>query len=199
MRHSLKTLKTEPQTGKSLEHLWVQTGLQKIFSSKLVLEKPFPEISRIADCYHEELGLVFEIQCSNISVQEIEQREADYGSLGLKVIWILHEALFGGAKPKAAELRLRVSPHYYTHISEAKEPLVIYDYLGKPWEKSFGFTPLKLPIKIERMQKLSMPSKDALEEILIREAGHPYLSYFEARYWSWPIYFQGDLLSTFLS
>ena len=58
------------------------------------LETPFPEIGRRADVSAKStddqgtVTCVFEIQNSGMSVEEVDQRTADYNSIGVHVVWI---------------------------------------------------------------------------------------------------------------
>lgn len=102
--------------GTSAEHLQVQYTLHKILPPN-TLEQVFPTIKRIADLFCPSLHLVFEIQCSPLSVEEATQRIADYSSLGIQVIWILHEKCFGQKKLSALEKYLLNKNLYYTDIT----------------------------------------------------------------------------------
>ena len=107
------------QAGKSAEHLQVQLFLkQSIGPASIQLERPFPSVARIADVCWEAEKLIFEVQCSPISAEEVRQRNADYGSEGYEVVWILHERSFNQQVVRAAEHFLRDLPHYYTDIDE---------------------------------------------------------------------------------
>ncbi len=100
-------------TSKSREHWEVQFHLKRTFTSA-ILEHPFTEIGRIADCYVPDLKLVIEVQCSPIPVLEMRQRTLDYESRGLFVLWILHTKNFKGKT--VPEFFLRHRTHYHTSI-----------------------------------------------------------------------------------
>lgn len=106
----------KPHSGTSIEHHQVQRVLHNILPQN-TLEHAFPTIKRIADLYCPALRLVFEIQCSLLSVEEAEQRIADYSSLGIYVVWILHEKCFGQNKLTALEKFLLNKNLYYTDIT----------------------------------------------------------------------------------
>lgn len=101
------------QSGKSLTHLQIQLHLQQLFGPKrCTLEQRMDSINRIADVVLTEEKIIFEIQCSPISKEEIDSRTHDYESLGFQVIWILHDKTF---------LKKRLSSNkifYHTNINE---------------------------------------------------------------------------------
>jgi competence CoiA-like predicted nuclease len=125
-------LKPDPacrQCQKSLHHLQVQWYLYHLLpDGECVLEKRFPEISRIADAVWEKKKLVFEVQCSPIPQAEVRQRNHDYQSLGYTVVWILHERRFHQRKISAVEEWLQGKPHYFTNFDAAGNGQ-IYDHL----------------------------------------------------------------------
>jgi hypothetical protein len=72
------------QHQKSLTHLQIQNRFSSLIGKdEIVLEKAFPEINRIADVAWENKKIIFEVQCSSISLAEARQRCEDYESLGL--------------------------------------------------------------------------------------------------------------------
>ncbi len=112
---------------KSIEHIQVQEYLlQQFEESTCTLEKPFPRIARIADVVWETEKLIFEVQCSPISPEEIEARNKDYLSEGYTVIWIFHDKRFNKRNVSAAEIFLRDEPYYYTNINKGGTG-IIYD------------------------------------------------------------------------
>ena len=98
-----------------MEHLHVQLRLASLFEGANI-EVPFPSIGRIADVACEELRIVFEIQYSPISLEEVEGRNRDYKSVGYGVVWILHDGRFNQKKLGAAEGHLRGTTCYYTDM-----------------------------------------------------------------------------------
>ncbi|MGE5196370.1 MAG: competence protein CoiA, partial [Anaerolineae bacterium] len=71
------------QRQKSEEHIQTQLFLKKCLpQEEAALEKIYPAIGRIADVAWEREKLVFEIQCSPISAEEVKSRTTDYRSLG---------------------------------------------------------------------------------------------------------------------
>ncbi|NGX60711.1 MAG: hypothetical protein K940chlam9_00178 [Chlamydiae bacterium] len=116
-----------PSSGKSLIHLHTQYLIQKnLFPDPVFLEKPFPEIRRIADVAWPAKKIVFEIQYSPISAEEVRSRNLDYQKVGYQVVWILHDSRFNQHRLTEAELFLQTSPHYFTNINRFGEG-IFYD------------------------------------------------------------------------
>jgi len=166
------------QSGKSPTHLAIQLAIQKRFGSEeTILEHRFPSIGRIADLFCPARKLIFEIQCSSLSKEEVLERNADYGSLGLQVVWIFHEAKFNRYKLTEAESVLFESPHYYTNI-RASGSGIIYDQYALdrgPFRVRKSF---RLPIALEKpffLKERPLPAP---------------LSHRE----QWPLFFEGDLV-----
>lgn len=105
------------QNGKSLQHLHAQFRLQQMLPD-VKLEQPFPSISRIADVAWEREKIVFEIQCSPITSEELLARNRDYASVGWTTIWIFHEDRYNKKRLTAAEWAMRLKAHYFTDIDE---------------------------------------------------------------------------------
>lgn len=79
------------------------------------MEKRFPAIHRIADIAWLPQRIIFEVQCSPISLSEIKARKKDYASLGYTLVWILHDRRFNRKWPTIAELFARSGPCYFTN------------------------------------------------------------------------------------
>ncbi len=94
------------QHQKTIAHLQIQLHLKTLIPN-LSLEKPFPAIRRIADAAWEEKKIIFEVQCSPISLKEVQNRTSDYQKEGYTVIWLLHDKRFNGRKATEAEIFLR--------------------------------------------------------------------------------------------
>ncbi|MCH9621166.1 MAG: hypothetical protein S4CHLAM20_05820 [Chlamydiia bacterium] len=107
-------------------HLAVQKKVESLlFSEHLYLEYKIK--NRRADIFWEKQNVIFEIQCSPISLQEVKERTHDYESQGLRVIWILHQKTFNKKTLSEAELFLRKRKKaYYTNISQHGQG-IIYD------------------------------------------------------------------------
>lgn len=130
------------QNGKSPTHLKIQEILAQQFPSSII-ENPFPEISRIADLFCPLQKMVIEVQCSFLSVEEIESRNRDYASLGLFVLWIFHEKRFSPRKT------LFTFPHFFTNIQQNRNG-VIYDF----WREQKFPVDLTSPIEVRFLRKL---------------------------------------------
>lgn len=97
---------------KSEEHLLLQVQLQKLIPDA-ILERPFRQIRRIADLAWEKEKIIFEIQCSKISVEEATQRIEEYGSLGYEVIWILDDRKYNQWALRPVEPLLRKTQAFF--------------------------------------------------------------------------------------
>lgn len=92
------------QSGKSALHLKLQQQLALLVGGQM--EQRFDSISRIADVYSPSKNLIIEVQCSSIALEEMEARNRDYRSLGLRVVWVLLAQRFGK--------QTFSFPHYFT-------------------------------------------------------------------------------------
>ena len=114
-------------SGKSAAHRNLQHRLLSLFPTEdCSLERSFPEIGRIADVVVKKHRLVFEVQCSPISVEEVQRRNNDYSSMEYTVVWLLSDALYNRKKVSAAELFLQDRPHYFFCASPRNHG-IIYD------------------------------------------------------------------------
>lgn len=153
--------------GKSLEHLNAQLHLQKLLEpNELLLERPFPEIGRIADVVWEEKKLIFEIQCSPIPLLEAKERIENYALAGYRVVWILHEKNFNKERLSPSEAFLRSSQTcFFTDIdSEGKGS--IYNQLERLSKTRRFWKSEKLKLSTEQLQQ-KPPA--AVETILPKE------------------------------
>lgn len=113
--------------GKSMAHLQTQLHLAALLpAGETALEWRSDTLARIADVVWFPAKLVFEVQCSFITAQEILERTNDWGQAGFQVIWILHDTRFNKWRLSAAEAALAAIPHYYTNIDNEGEG-IIYD------------------------------------------------------------------------
>lgn len=104
------------QHRKTEEHLRLQLSLAAgIPLNQASIERPFPEIKRIADVAWEEKKIAFEIQCSPISMEEAKNRCEDYRSIGWEVLWILSDRRFNRRRLSAAEHFLRDEACYFSN------------------------------------------------------------------------------------
>lgn len=180
------------QNGKSLEHLITQTLIQQAIQKKfpldiVSLEHKFLKIGRIADVAWLNRHLIFEIQCSSTTPEEIERRNNDYARLGFQVIWILHDRLFNRYHVSAVEEFLKYSPHYFTNIN-AQGKGVIYDQLSLV-RKNRRFKRSSLfPVNIYT------PQMNPKTEPLTDQSSSRLLSLMLERRLKWPLFFAGDVL-----
>lgn len=104
---------------KTEDHLLAQLQLQKLFPTGILqIERPFIQIHRIADVLWEKEKIVFEIQCSSISLVEAEMRIRDYRSIGLDIIWLLDDKRYNKRIARPTEEYLRQNSAYYMSIKQ---------------------------------------------------------------------------------
>lgn len=168
--------------GKSLLHLQVQCHLQGILpENDCLLEHRFPKINRIADVVWPSKKLIFEVQVSGITAEEILCRNHDYSLVGYQVIWLLHDTRFNKFQVSAAEEILRERPHYFTNI-DIKGRGVIYDQLD--WIQHGVRRKREKPLFVD----LTKPQR------LVRPIYRvPWV--IDNRLKLWPLSFSGDLIS----
>lgn len=165
---------------KSMEHLQAQWLLyQMLPKGECTLELPFPAIQRIADVVWDKQKIIFEIQCSPISAQEVAQRNIDYRSQGFQVIWVLHDKRFNQVRVSAAEQVLRSSPYYYTNI-DVKGRGKIYDQFD-------------LIHQGMRREVLGQYTVDSTQPFPISALSQECPPLMDARR-LWPLFFKGDFM-----
>lgn len=173
------------QNGKTMEHLQTQCYLLDLIPpGEGAMEHPFPQSGRIADVVWFTKSLIFEVQCSPLSRQEVLGREKDYAALGFSVVWILHDREFNGWRLSAAENTLLACHHYFTNI-DAQGGGVIYDQ----------YEVVREGIRLHRFPPLSI---QILHPQVPFPRRHFPFSFLSPRF-SFPFYFQGDLLDTWLT
>lgn len=170
------------QHKKSLTHLRIQLILHSLFPGSAI-EKPYPQIGRIADVSWEEKALVFEVQCSPISLSEAEERCRDYEKIGLTPIWILHDKRYNKWRLNASEAFLRQRPCYYTNINASGQG-IFYDQFEVFKGAKRRFTGVKLKINLTEPKKITSFLQPPFE--------WPKLLHFRLNQWN--LYFEGDLL-----
>ena len=172
------------QQGKSLSHLHVQLYLINLLpKGDTALEKPFPEIGRIADVVWESERLVFEIQCSTISLQEAKNRCNDYQSQDYTCIWILHEKKFNKINLTAVEVFLRSRTCYFTNFNE-KGHGEIYDQFDVCKNPRRVFKGARLKVNLSKPLPMKYKKNYGVRAI-------------QHRLENWPLHFEGDLLYKF--
>lgn len=170
---------------KSMAHLQTQLYIQtSLPEAECQLEHRFPEISRIADVAWLPQKIIFEIQCSPISIKEVQARNKAYNSIGFQVIWILHDDRYNAPLLTPVEHYLyHQSPFYFTNINAAGKG-IIYDQFSLINKTSRKKTLPSLPVilsKPYKNEKISSSKKFRLDFVNKRAS-------------KWSIYFSGDLL-----
>lgn len=172
------------QHKKGLPHIYTQLLAHQLLPpGECILEKSFPEIGRIADVAWEKKKIIFEIQCSPISLTEVQERCRDYESLGFRVIWVLHEKRFNKRKRGSVEAFLRNCPCYFTNMNEAGKG-IIYDCfeICRGARRVYQGMPLKVDIASPVDLPASSITEDFPQAIRQRRA----------------LYFEGDLVDRIL-
>ncbi len=122
---------------------------------------------RIADAHWAEEKIVFEVQCSPITLQEAKTRCEDYRKLGLTPVWILHDRRYNRFKLTPAEEYLRSqTTTFYT------DGRSIYDQFDVCQKLRRVFRGPRILVNP------ALPQKKALESLFSR---------------NWPLSFHGDL------
>jgi len=173
------------QHAKGMPHLMLQHFLKNILpEGEVELECQFAAIGRIADVAWHGQRLVYEIQCSPISMEEVKGRNENYASLGYQVVWIFHDNLYNQSRLSAAESFLRDHPHYFSNMDEEGEG-IIYDQFS-------------LITNGKRVYRLPVLSIDPSSPKYLREQQNPkdqILPFvLQRRIKIWPFIFAGDTI-----
>jgi competence protein CoiA len=164
--------------GKSLTHLQIQLSLQKMLTPEHVqLECRFPPINRIADVVWPSERLVFEVQISPISPEEVKARNRDYAKIGYRVVWILHDRRYNRSRLTGAEIALRSSPHYFTNINALGRG-IFYDQYATVLFKRRQKRTSRYPVHFKKLMPVN-PKQ--------------FPRHFPAARKAWPFSFSGDL------
>ncbi len=135
-------------------HLRIQKQIQALLPpNEAFLERRFPQIGRIADLVWEPRKLIFEVQCSPITLKEVKQRKKDYESCGYRLIWILHDKRFNRRWPTPAEIFLREGACYFTngtHFYDQEEII-------KGRQRTMRGTPLPISLVSDRFDRRPKP------------------------------------------
>lgn len=110
-----------------MSHGAIQKRLLDAFSGAKK-EYRFPSIRRVADVALLSKKIIFEVQCSPISLKDVQNRNRDYASIGFTVVWILHDRIYNKKNASLAELYLRQNLSYYSSITPTGHGF-IYDQL----------------------------------------------------------------------
>lgn len=167
------------QHQKGAVHLHLQNHLiQNLPIGEVTLECSFQSIRRVADAAWHPQKIIFEVQCSSISAEEVLQRNADYKKIGWQVIWILHDKRYNQLRLSAAEIVLKQTPHFYSNMNKQGKG-IIYDQfeICQQGKRMVRLAPL--PIQIQSFY----PFHRSLENL-----------HFYHHRLKWGFYFKGDLL-----
>jgi competence protein CoiA len=163
------------QQGKTMKHLMTQLCIKEFLQNAAILEKRFPAIGRIADVVWEVEKIVFEVQCSPISVEEFFERTEQYRQMGYETVWILHLDRF---EKEIYGVRFATVTHYFTDIDDRGKGKII-DIL--PLAKNHGGW-ISKEVSIQNPYKMStIPHSKNFPQKLQHRMRH------------WSIGFQGDL------
>ncbi len=166
-------------------HLQLQSYfVQCLPAGDCVLEQRFPSINRIADVAWLSQKIIFEIQYSAISAQEVMQRNQDYQKIGWQVVWILHDHRYNQRRLSAAEMVLRSSPHFFSNMNRMGQG-IIYDQ----------FDVCTHGVRQERMAPLPI---DITQPYPVLEDNSYPLQLLTQRAKQWKLFFTGDLMHLFL-
>jgi competence protein CoiA len=172
--------------GKSLIHLQTQCYIQNCLpKEECLLEVPFPYIQRIADVVWEREKIIFEVQCSPITKEEVLQRNHDYKRAGYRVVWVLHDRQYNKIRVSSAELSLRdSSTFYYTNI-DAEGNGLIYDQfdLIKRGMRCCVLEPLSIQVLKPFAVNPMLVKSDRKVPIAVKK-----------RLENWKVAFEGDLI-----
>ncbi len=165
---------------KSMEHIQTQRYLQDILpKGDVALEHPFKPVGRIADVVWFSKKLIFEVQCSPISVEEVRQRNADYKKCGYRVIWLLHHKRYDRKRATNVEQYLWDKPFYYCNFDENGKG-VCYDRVLLIQYNQTLYKGTKLKVNLDAVGPVEGEWKKAP-------------LFFEMRMKSRDLYFEGDL------
>ena len=141
----------------SLLHQSVQKHIYSLLpNGEAAIEYKLP--GHIADIAWHTKKIIFEIQCSPISIDTAIARTNDYQRLGYFIVWILHQKNFNSRYLSLSELYLRkLSTCYYTNISHATHGY-IYDQneILQNNKRVYRSPPLILDLKNPLIHKKSL-------------------------------------------
>ena len=171
------------QKNKNGIHLLVQKYIySKLPKGEAKLEHSFPTIHRIADVAWITQKIIFEVQYSPISLQEVQGRMEDYQKVGYSVIWILHDNRFNKKNLSAAEAYIRNFSSYFTSIGSKREN-IIYDQFELCYAAKRCYKGHKVPVQVDTPKTSStFPNSEKLPKTLQKRLQHS------------EYYFRGDLL-----
>jgi competence protein CoiA len=144
--YHVRSLKSCSQHGKSLAHLQIQLHLKSVIPS-LYLEKRVDD--RIADTLWEEEKIVFEIQCSPMSIEEAKSRVEDYSRRGYAVVWILHDRRFNRKRLTPMEKYVRTDGTAF--FTDGRR---VYDQFDVCVDARRPFRGFKLPVDLSKPRRI---------------------------------------------
>lgn len=149
--------------GKSVAHGTIQDYL-KLQIPTLELEKKIGK--RRADAAWEDQKIVFELQLSSISEEEVVTRGRDYASYGYQVVWLLHDGEFNTRQVSPAERLMRASfPTYFTNGHSFYDQMEVIEGGSRRYQGS------PLPVDLSCLSKTFLKLPDR----------------------AWPLHSKGDL------
>jgi|JI9StandDraft_1071089.scaffolds.fasta_scaffold10773_5 hypothetical protein len=137
---------------------------------EVVLEKPIG--AHRADVLWEKEKIVFEIQCSPLSLEDAVARSRSYQEKGFALVWILHTKTFNRKRLTSTEIFLRTLPCYYTAMT-SRTVLGFYDQVEviKEMRRVFTSKPLSIDFtKPLRNPNLSFMGDRFNQEIEVQKA-----------------------------
>jgi len=134
----------------------IHRAIQREILSHLPKDEAFLEYSfhkHIADIAWIDKSIIFEIQCSPISLFEVEKRINYYKRLKYTTVWILHEKCYNRNRVKREEFFLRTRGIcYYTNMHPLGSGIIYDQYEIFTGEKRI-FRSAPLPISIHQPKR----------------------------------------------
>ncbi|MEE1238169.1 MAG: competence protein CoiA family protein [Turicibacter sp.] len=160
-----ETESIEHQQAKTILSGWLLTQ----GATNIQLEFRIPQINRIADIYFEynEKKYVFEIQKSIISQTLFDERNLDYGSLDINVLWIfIGEVQFRSKTVLVNQMMRRQKEQRLIHFSVITETITFLDQLVWLNQKEVESNVRRYPLKLLSLNQLILPEKQYKEKKL---------------------------------
>jgi competence protein CoiA len=178
------------QHAKGMPHLMVQHFLKNILpEEEAEIECSFSSIGRIADVAWHPKRLIYEIQCSPITAEEVKARNQSYASIGYQVVWIFHDERYNQYRLTSAESSLIDQPHYFTDMDALGE--------GKIYDQPSTILNGK---RVGRLPTLSIdPSTPKFLNKEDLKRCQKLLPVLKRRAKDWPCIFSGDAIDTYFS